>query len=150
MVPVNVKLLLWLIKHHAKNTYGRVAVWLHGFLSSTLKEVSEQLHVLAALPLVKSAVPHWIGGWLHSTADLKFWRREKSCPCQESNSGCSACSIITTVPWGKGRRLQERLVYELALLLRDHLYSVPTREWFEENRWLVWWDFGITPTSFVD
>jgi hypothetical protein len=35
---------------------------------------------------------HWIGGWVGPRVSWTPWRREISCPYQEFNPGCPACS----------------------------------------------------------
>jgi hypothetical protein len=58
-------------------------------------EVSGQHHVLAALSRVKSPrYPlHRGAGWAPEPV-YTLWRREKSCPCHESNPSCPARSLL--------------------------------------------------------
>jgi len=68
-------------------------------------EVIGQLHIPASLSVGKATCPHFIGGWMGTKAYLDaVAKKEKSFPCQESNSGRSARSIATILKrklWNK-------------------------------------------------
>jgi hypothetical protein len=84
--------------------------------------------VLAVVPPGKF---HWIGGWVgHGTGLDAMARIESPCPCQESNGGRPARSLVTTLP------KLPRLLIEIGRVVLALLHKYERTDGHETNRWV--------------
>jgi hypothetical protein len=62
----------------------------------TILDLGTRRCVVSYMPLLLyPRDTHWIGGWVGPRAGLDTMEKRKNpCPCQESNPGCPACSLV--------------------------------------------------------
>jgi hypothetical protein len=94
----NISWLRWIqpIQSHLIPSKSTLILFSH--VSDKFKVVSSGYNFLQISQLSRGSekslryrMRHWVGPWAHVDAVPK---RKDSCPCQESNAGCPACSLV--------------------------------------------------------
>jgi hypothetical protein len=77
--------------------YGGVEIQLHAFLTLALDGSVWSVSCPGYFtPRERASSTHWIGGWVGTRTGLDMVVKKKNpCPCQESNPGHPAHSLVT-------------------------------------------------------